>query len=129
MKSLLIAAAVALSACTGVFPDQPRVSYEEQQRFNEAKRQETLRRLLTEAGPPPTQAGIVAALGTLRSRLHDPSSFKLVKTEVLGRRESSGQSGWGVRFTYRARNAFGGLVLSRTWFIVRDDVPVWGSAR
>jgi hypothetical protein len=82
-------------------------------------------RWLSQAPPKPVpypdepgEAAVRAEVAaSLLPSLHDPSSFQLVSWRVV---EPYWNGSWGhnVDVTYRARNAYGGLVLTSTYLFV-----------
>jgi hypothetical protein len=64
----------------------------------------------------------------LKANLKDPASLEYIQWWKLtpfiwGERDASGagaQNGWQVSVQYRARNSFGGMVIERQTFLIRD---------
>lgn len=81
-------------------------------------------------GPPPTRAGIEAAVDFVRESCKNPSSFEL--EEILGDtrtstlwNENRPVHGWQVDIYFRATNSYGGVVPGHASVLVYKDRPIY----
>jgi len=57
----------------------------------------------------------------LKRAMNDPSSLDMNNCTSVYKIDNEG---WGVRCSYRGKNAFGGMVLNSNWFIIRQNTVV-----
>lgn len=80
-------------------------------------------------GPPPTRAGLDAAVDHVRAHCKNPASFELVdvlpdRTTTLWE-EQRPHHGWRADIYFRATNSYGGVVPGQATVLIYQDRPIY----
>lgn len=110
-----------IAAAMILLPDDDRTTVLDPQLDN-------ARAVVAEIGPKPENsawnAAVTPVCDFLRANLKDPDSVKYAEWSPVSLASYGGQKCWAVRCKYRAKNSFGGYVLSNQIFYIRNNQVV-----